>query len=264
MVQSNGRFANKVVWISGAAQGIGRGIAEYFSEEGAHVALIDIKRKEGKSLEEEIKSNGGSAKYLFCDIGDEKAIKESIELTVEHFGALHIVINNAAVNLIKPLHKCSSEEWDWQMNINLRAVFLSFKYAYPYLTKQELSYIVNIGSVSSFVGQAHTPGYIASKGGIHMLTKAIAIDYAAEGIRCNIVCPGITDTLLLRTHIGSEELLKERLKRVPTGKILTPKDIAKTVAYLSCEDSPGITGTSIIVDGGYLATAEWKGGTYHE
>ena len=117
-----------------------------------------------------------------------------------------------------------------------------------------------MGSVSSFVAQAKTPGYIASKGGVLMLTKSIAIDYAAEGIRCNAVCPGITDTSLLREHIGSEEHLEERLKRVPSGRILSPRDIAKTVAYLSCEDSNGVTGTSILIDGGYLAAAEWEGG----
>jgi NAD(P)-dependent dehydrogenase (short-subunit alcohol dehydrogenase family) len=93
-----------------------------------------------------------------------------------------------------------------------------------------------------------------------MLTKSIAVDYAADGIRCNAVCPGITDTPMLKEHMGNDELLQERLQRVPGGRILNPLDIARTVAYLSCDDSNGITGTSILIDGGYLATAEWQGG----
>lgn len=264
MQKTNGKFAGKTVWVSGAAQGIGRGIAKHFAEQGASVAIADIEDAGGKALEQEIRGQQGQARFIACDVSNEEAISRSIEETISTFGGLHILVNNAGVNIIKPLHECTADEWDWQMRINIRAIFLSFKYAYPYLKKNQASYIVNIGSVSSFVGQAHTPGYIASKGAVHMLTKAIAIDYAAEGIRCNAVCPGITDTAMLRKHMVDESSLTERLKRVPSGKILTPADIAKTVAYLSCEDSPGITGTSILVDGGYLATAEWRGGQDYE
>lgn len=94
-----------------------------------------------------------------------------------------------------------------------------------------------------------------------MLTKSIAIDYASDGIRCNVVCPGVTDTPMLRSHMGNDDLLRTRLKRIPIGRLLTSYEIAKAVAYLSCDDSSGVTGTSIIVDGGYLATAEWEGGS---
>lgn len=254
------RFTDKVVWVSGAAQGIGRGIAEYFADAGAMVALIDIKEKEGNALAEMIRKRGGKAEFFICDLSCEASIKSSISNTVDCFGGLHILINNGAVNIVKNLHEYSAEEWDWQMSINLKAIFLSFKYAYPYLRQHESSNIVNIGSVSSFVGQAKTPGYIAAKGAVIMLTKSIAIDYASEGIRCNAVCPGITDTPMLRAHMGSDAMIRERLQRVPGGRILTPIEIAASVAFLCCDDSAGVTGTSLIVDGGYLATAEWKGG----
>ncbi len=254
------RFTGKVVWISGASQGIGRGIAEYFAGEGASVALADIKEEAGKELAELICNKGGKAAFFLCDVNNEASVQNCIAKTVDCFDGLHIMINNAAVNIVKSLHEYSSEEWDWQLGINLKAIFLSFKHAYPYLKQQQSSCIVNIGSVSSFVGQAKTPGYIASKGAVIMLTKSIAIDYAADGIRCNAVCPGITDTPMLREHMGNDMLLKERLHRVPGGRILSPLDIARTVAYLSCDDSIGVTGTSILIDGGYLATAEWNGG----
>lgn len=254
------RFKNKTVWVSGAAQGIGECIADYFAEEGASVAIIDIKEKEGKESAERIKAKGGIAAFLFCDLTVETSIKQSIADTISLFGGLDIVINNGAVNIIKDLHEYSSEEWDHQLSVNLKAIFLSFKYSYPHLRKNSTSSIVNIGSVSSFVGQAKTPGYIAAKGAVMMLTKSIAIDYAAEGIRCNTVCPGITDTPMLREHMGSEAQIAERLQRVPIGRILHPREIASSVAYLCSEDSSGITGTSLIIDGGYLATAEWNGG----
>ena len=162
--------------------------------------------------------------------------------------------------MVRSLHEYTSEEWDRQQNVNLKAIFLSFKYGYPHLKNNTSSSIVNIGSVSSFVGQATTPGYSATKGGVMMLTKSIAIDYAAEGIRCNTVCPGLTDTPMLREHMGSESAINERLHRVPAGRILHPREIANGVAYLCSDDSSGITGTSLIIDGGYLATAEWNGG----
>jgi len=254
------RFIDKTVWISGAAQGIGRGIAEFFAEEGANVAIIDIKENEGKKVVEAIKLKGGIAAFFFCDLNVEAFIQKSIEDTVTTFGGLHIIVNNGAINMVKDLHEYTTEEWDRQLNINLKAIFLSFKYAYPSLKKNVASSIINIGSVSSFVGQAKTPGYIAAKGAVMMLTKSIAIDYASDGIRCNTVCPGITDTPMLREHMGGESGIEERLHRVPAGRILQPREIASAAAYLCSDDSSGITGTSLIIDGGYLATAEWEGG----
>ena len=122
--------------------------------------------------------------------------------------------------------------------------------------------MVNIGSVGSFIGQANTPSYITSKHAVLGLSRSIALDYAADGLRCNCVCPGITDTPMLRYHLDTtpdpEATLAERLRRVPLGTALTPGDIARSVLYLSCEDSAGVTGTSLVVDAGYTAAAEWE------
>ena len=123
---------------------------------------------------------------------------------------------------------------------------------------------MNVGSISSFVGQAATPAYTASKAAVLGLTRSIALDYAALGLRCNCVCPGITDTPMLREHLNKtpdpEATLSERLRRVPMRLPLQPFDIARAVLYLSCEDSAGVTGTSLVIDGGYLAAAEWNAG----
>jgi NAD(P)-dependent dehydrogenase (short-subunit alcohol dehydrogenase family) len=130
------------------------------------------------------------------------------------------------------------------------------------LRKNPRSYVGNIGSVGSFVGQSSTPAYTTSKGAVLMLSKSIALDYAADGLRSNCVCPGITDTPMLREHLDMhpdpDAALQNRLRRVPMGVALTPHDIAKAVLYFSCEDSAGITGASLTIDGGYLTAAEWE------
>jgi NAD(P)-dependent dehydrogenase (short-subunit alcohol dehydrogenase family) len=144
----------------------------------------------------------------------------------------------------------------------VKSIFVSTKYAIPHLRKNQRSYIVNIGSVGSFVGQSSTPAYTASKGAVMMLSKSIALDYAADGVRCNCVCPGITDTPMFREHMDKqpdpEAAIRARLRRVPMGVSLTPYDIAKSVLYFSCEDSAGVTGTTLAIDAGYLAAAEWE------
>ncbi len=150
------------------------------------------------------------------------------------------------------------------VEVNLKSIFFSIKHGIQYLKRQSPSYVVNVGSVSSFVGQAATPAYTASKSAVLGLSRSIALDYAAIGLRCNCVCPGITDTPMLREHLDKtsdpEATLAGRLRRVPMRLPLKPAEIARAILYLSCDDSAGVTGTSLVVDGGYLAAAEWDGG----
>jgi NAD(P)-dependent dehydrogenase (short-subunit alcohol dehydrogenase family) len=159
------------------------------------------------------------------------------------------------------LHDYTAEQWDRVMDVNVKSMFFAFKHAFPHLRKNRRAYVVNVGSISSFVGQSGTPVYTASKGAVLQLSRSIALDYARYGIRCNCVCPGITDTPMLRQHLNAtsdpEAHLAARLNRVPLKVALTPSDVAKSILYFSCEDSVGITGTSLIVDAGYLAAAEW-------
>jgi NAD(P)-dependent dehydrogenase (short-subunit alcohol dehydrogenase family) len=160
------------------------------------------------------------------------------------------------------LHECTVEDWDLVMGVNVRSMFLATRYALPHLRRNRRGYIVNVGSISSFVGQAKTPIYTTSKHAVLGLTRSIALDYAADGIRCNCVCPGITDTPMLREHLDTtpdpEATLAERLQRVAMGVALTPLDVAKSILYFSCDDSAGVTGTSLVIDCGYLAAAEWQ------
>jgi len=180
---------------------------------------------------------------------------------VEHFGRIDYLVNNAGIVLVKPLEDCTVEEWDHVMGVNLKSIFLFSKAALPWLKAADGAAIVNMGSVSSFVGQGNTPIYVASKGGVAMLSKTVALDFAKYGIRVNCVCPGITDTPMLRYHISRsadpDRTVRERLNRVPLARMLSGDDIAGAVAYLCGPDSAGVTGTTLLVDGGYLAAAEW-------
>ena len=254
------RFEGQTVWISGSTKGIGRGAAELFAREGAAVAVIGRGADEGKAVAEKINSEGGKAVFIRCDLTDAQQIKSSIEETVRLFGGLNVLVNNAANILSKMLHETEENEWDAIMNLNLKSIYRSFKYAFEHLTKNEKSYIVNVGSINSFIAGDRVPVYTASKGAVLQLSKSIALDYARYGIRCNCVCPGITHTPLLEYHMSGgnfEEKLKQRVKRVPLGNALSIYEVAKAILYFSCEDSAGITATSLIVDGGMLGAAEW-------
>ncbi len=256
------RLHNQVAWISGAASGIGEAVARLFAHEGAAVALVDVQSEKGNSVAETIRSVGGRAIFIQCDISREDQVRSSFECAASEFGGLSIIVNCAGIVQVKLLHELDEADWDRLMAINLKSVYLSIKHGLAHLKRNARSYVVNVGSISSFVGQAATPAYTASKGAVLMLSKSIALDYAADGVRCNCVCPGITDTPMLREHLDKtsnpEAMLNARLRRVPMGVVLTPADVAKAVLYLSCEDSAGVTGTALVVDAGYLASAEWE------
>jgi NAD(P)-dependent dehydrogenase (short-subunit alcohol dehydrogenase family) len=215
-----------------------------------------------QTVAQQINASGGRALAIACDVARGEQIRESLEQTAAEFGGLHIVVNNAGMVQVKLLDECTDADWDRVMGVNVKSMFLATKYALPHLRRNRRSYIVNVGSISSFVGQAGTPLYTTSKHAVLGLTRSIALDYASDGIRCNCVCPGITDTPMLREHLDStpdaEATLAGRLRRVAMGVALSPLDVAKSILFFSCDDSAGVTGTSLTVDCGYLAAAEWE------
>lgn len=257
----SGRLAGKVAWISGAASGIGAATAKLFVAEGASVMIADVRLKEGQQLVSDITSSEGQADFSQCDVSQSEQVQASIDSTAAQFGGLDIVVNSAGIVHIGLLHEYAEEDWDHLMGVNVKSIYFSLVHAFPHLRKKDCSYIVNVGSISSHVGQRSTPAYTTSKGAVLSLTQSIALDYAAIGLRCNCVSPGITDTPMLREHLNTasdpDEILRQRVRRVPMNRAMQPDDIARSILYLSCEDSAGVTGTSIVVDGGYLAAAEW-------
>lgn len=256
------KLDGRTAWISGGSSGIGEATAELFALEGAKVAVIDIQVERGLQVVQRIESQGGQAKFIECDVSQEDQVHESIEQTVARFGNLQIVVNGAGIVQVGLLHEYAEEDWDYIMGVNLKSIYFSFKHSLSHLRQNKRSYIVNIVSVSGFIGQANTPAYTTSKHAALGLSRSIALDYAVDGIRCNSICPGITDTPMLRYHLNTtldpEGTLAQRLRRVPMGIALKPMDIAKAALYFSCEDSSGITGASLVIDGGYTSAAEWE------
>jgi len=255
------RLANNVAWISGATSGIGEATARLFAREGASVVIVGRRGLLAEKIAGEIVAEGGKAIASACDVSKPEQVERSIQQTVNEFGLMDIIVNNSGMVDVRMLHDYTIEDWQFVMDVNVRSMFISFKAAYPYLKSQKRSYIVNVGSISSFVGQAGTPVYTTSKHAIMGLTRSIALDYASIGLRCNCVCPGITDTPMLHEHMDTTpdpaETMRQRLRRVPMGIALTPEDVAKSILFFSCEDSSGVTGTSLVIDCGYLTAAEW-------
>ena len=258
---SGKRLEGRVALVSGAGSGIGQGIAELFAEEGARVALLEMDEAKGRETESRIHDAGGEALLVRADVSKEDEVRRAVAVTLEAYGAVHHLVNNAGIVVVKPLEECTEAEWDDVMAVNVKSIFLTVKHTLSALKLADGATIVNMGSVSSFVGQGNTPSYVASKGAVMMLTKALALDYARYRIRVNCICPGITDTPLFRYHVSNaadpEATLESRAARVPLGRFLTPRDIAKAALYLSTDDSSGITGIAHLVDAGYLAAAEW-------
>jgi NAD(P)-dependent dehydrogenase (short-subunit alcohol dehydrogenase family) len=254
------RLAGRVAIVTGAAQGIGLGIARVLAREEAAVVLADVNDELGAAAAAEIAAGGGAASYVHADVAEEDDVRQLVAAAAR-WGRLDIVVNNAGVVAVQTVEESSVADWDRVMAVNVRSIFLTTRYALPHLRQAGGGSIVNVASVSGFVGQQGTPAYCASKGAAVMLTKALALDYAAEGIRVNCVCPGITDTPMLRFHArhaaDPEAHLQQRLRRVPSGQMLYPEDMGRAVAFLCSADAQGITGTSLVVDGGYIACAEY-------
>lgn len=251
----------RTAWISGATSGIGLATARMMAQMGASVIVADVHAEACDDVAKQIIKAGGRAIGSACDVSDEEQVRLSLAQGVEHFDSLHVLVNNAGVVDVRPLHETTSQQWQQVMAVNVNAIFYSLKHGFTHLRKNQRSWIVNVGSVSSFVGQSQTPAYTSSKHAVLGLTRSIALDYAEYGIRCNCVCPGITDTPMLRHHLAAtgnaEKTLQDRLQRVCMGVPLTPEDIARAIVYLASDVSAGVTGTSLVVDGGYLAAAEW-------
>ena len=256
------KFDGKVAVVTGAASGIGLASAERFAEAGAHVFAIDCNADLGERAATSIRQRGGNCDLCVADLESEEEIRNACARILETTPTIDHVVNAAGIVIVKGIEESTVADWDRVMNVNVRSMFLMTKYLLPALKRAEAGTIVNIGSVSSFVAQANTPAYVASKGAVAMLSKSLCLDLAKYGIRVNCVCPGITDTPMFRYHINQthspEQALRKRIDRVPLSRALSPEEIADSVLYLSGRESSGVTGATLLVDAGYLAAAEWS------
>lgn len=254
------RFKNKVAIVTGAGKGIGRATALAFAREGASVAVADLDQKAGAAVVAEIQSAGGQAILVPGDIADEAFVKKLVGETVQAFGGVDVLHNNAGVIKYGTVVDMSSADWDWMLNINLRASFLTCKYCIPEMRKRGGGAIVNTASVQAFASQRTVAAYAASKGAIVSLTTTIALDHALENIRCNCIAPGSIHTPMLdqaADTFGPEnpgQTITNWGKLHPLGRVGKPEEVANLVLFLASDDAAFITGACYRVDGGLLSS----------
>jgi NAD(P)-dependent dehydrogenase (short-subunit alcohol dehydrogenase family) len=252
-----GTLNEKVALITGGASGIGRATALLFAKEGAAIAIVDLNETEGQTVAQKIVDNGGKAIFVRADVSKAADCQLAIKQAVEKFGKLDILFNNAGIIRRASVVETSEDEWDKVMAINVKSVFLLSKYAIPVMAQNGGGVIVNTASGWGLAGGRNAAAYCASKGAVVLLTKAMALDHAAQNIRVNCVCPGDTDTPMLRDEakqLGKPEdqFLSESAQR-PLRRIGKPEEIAQAALFLASDASSFVTGTALVVDGGALA-----------
>lgn len=248
---------SKVALVTGAASGIGEGIAEKLDGAGAKVAVVDVDREGGEDTISKIRDGGGEGSFFPCDVTSSADCKSTVEAVEERFGGLDILVNNAGVIKRKSALDLTEEDWEKVISVNLKAPFLLSKYSIPLMSGGEGGSIVNVSSGWGLKGGPQAVAYCASKAGLINMSRAMAIDYGDQGIRVNCVSPGDTDTDLLRDEadqLGEDEkkFLSLAADR-PLGRLGTPRDIANAVLFLASDLADWVTGANIVVDGGGLA-----------
>ena len=247
------RLEGKVVFISGGSRGQGAAEARLFATEGASVVMGDILEDEGRRLEAEINESGGRALFVRLDAASDSDWQNAIRQTVQTFGKLDVLVNNAAIYSRVPIEQTSAEEWDRIMAVNARGVFLGTKHSIPEMRKSGGGSIVNISSTAGLVGSARGSAYSASKGAVRLLTKSTAVQHAGEGIRANSIHPGPIDTDMIADNIATPEGRAESEARVPLGRIGSVEDVAYGALFLASDESSYMTGSELVIDGGATA-----------
>ena len=249
------RLEGKVALITGGARGIGEAAARLFAREGAEVAICDLREEEGRRVEAEINESGGTATFVRLDVVDEQGWAGAVSAVVERFGRLDVLVNNAGISDRSLVESTSVEEWDRMMAVNAKGVFLGTRTAIPEMRKAGGGSIVNTSSQLGLVGvDTSSPQYQASKGAVRLLTKATAIQYAAEEIRANSVHPGpIVTPLNEERYRAHPELVELSASRVPLGRRGQPEEVAYGMLYLASDESSFVTGSELVIDGGWTA-----------
>lgn len=244
------RFDGKVAIVTGGASGIGEATVRAFVREGANVVIADYS-EHGQQLASELTSGTERAIFVKTDVTDTKAVQALIAKTVETYGRLDIMFANAGIAADGPIDELDETAWQKTIDINLTGVYLCDKYAIDQMRSQGGGVIVNCGSIHSHVGKSGVTAYAAAKGGVKLLTQTLAIDYGAQNIRVNAVCPGYIDTPLLKDIPDDKKQALVALH--PIGRLGRAEEVASVVLFLASDESSFVTGASILVDGGYTA-----------
>jgi len=248
------RLAGKVAIISGAASGMGAEEARLFAREGAKVVVADVLDEDGRAVADEIANAGGESLFVHTDVTSEEDWQRTVAATVERFGRLDVLVNNAGLSSSSVRDPLDSEGWRRIMDVNATGVFLGTKYAIPAMRQAGGGAIVNISSIMGFVGgEGGHPAYHASKGAVRIFSKAAAIQYAPDKIRVNSVHPGFVDTPMTVPGHSNPDVARKRIEATPLGRFGTPYDIAAGCLYLASDESSWVTGSELVIDGGVTA-----------
>lgn len=253
------RLRDAVAIVTGAAKGIGWGIATVFSKEGAKVVVVDWDEEAGKKTAADINAAGGDALFVKCDVSNEEQVKAMIQATLDKYGRIDVLVNNAAIGVYKTITDATSEDWDHCLSVNLKGVFLCSRYAIPHMQALGKGVIINISSVHAYANVNGTSPYAASKGGVAALTRAMAMDYSPT-IRVNAIAPGWVLTPLIQGIFDSYADPAEQQRIVEQRQVMKrigrPEDIGHAAAFLASDEASFITGIQLFVDGGLTAQLE--------
>ena len=247
---------DKVAIVTGARRGMGITHALVLAKDGVKVVVADISLEDCQKVVEEIEKNGGEAIAVKCDVSKKEEVKEMVKETVEKFGKVDILVNNAGITQFKPFLELTEEEWDRTIDINLKGYFLCAQATAEEMAKQKAGVIVNIASVAmgqQGIGFPTLVHYCASKGGIVGMTEALAVELAPFGIRVNAIAPGMIDTPMIDPVKKDPGTMEAMLARVPMHRVGKPKEVSNLVLFLASDASSYITGSTVVIDGGWLA-----------
>ena len=248
------RLLGKVALISGGSRGMGAVEAALFAKEGAKVVVGDVREDEGRSLVEKITGEGGDAVFVPLDVTKETDWEAAVAEAVDRYGKLDVLVNNAGVSARGSIEETTVADWDWVMDINAKGVFLGTRCAIPEMRKAGGGSIINISSQLGLVGMKESsPQYQASKGAVRLFTKAAAIQYASEGIRVNSVHPGPIVTPMTEARRSDAAVQQMMVSRIPLGRYGEAEDVAYGVLYLASDESSFVTGSELVIDGGWTA-----------
>lgn len=252
------RLRGKVAAVTGAGLGLGRAMAVRMAEEGATLAVLDMLDEAGQALASELEGRGLTARFWHCDVSKESEVARVIGEVATRFGRLDVLVNNAGVaGVNKPTHEVTEAEWDWVQAINVKGVFFCTKHAIPHLRRAGGGSIINLSSIYGLVGAKDLPPYHASKGAVRLMTKTDAMLYAPDKIRVNSIHPGFIWTPLVEKHlgdVGDVDAGRRALDALhPLGHIGEPDDIAWGAVYLASDEAKFVTGSELVIDGGYTA-----------
>lgn len=237
----------KVSIVTGASSGIGKAIAERFSWEGAKVVIADVNKEDGKELAEEL--NGV---FMECDVSNKEDVQRVIDNTIEEFGKLDVLVNNAGIGSVDSIEDMSLEDYEKIRSIDLDGVVYGCKAAAPHLKETEGN-IINIASIYGLVGDLGATAYNASKGGVVNLTRSVADDLAQYNVRVNSICPGFVDTPMTEDAMEDDEFKEHVLQMTPMGRVAEPDEIANAALFLASDEASYITGVNLPVDGGWTS-----------